>query len=231
MKLLIIDNNIDLDSWGAEDIRRNIEPLAGMPADMTVYLRRAPHNDLPSEPTLFDFIIISGSKTSALDDAPWVSDLEDFIRRAIDAKKRLLGICYGHQVIARALGGKRCVRVAPVAEFGWVMVETLKPSDIFNGLPKTFYTFSSHFDEVAVLPKGMECLARSEHCQIQAFQLEGFPVFGIQFHPERNIDEANSLFDEIKKTGTPKLLLNPDKGASLYDPKVRETIFRNFLTL
>src|SRR5688500_2745913 len=115
MKVLIIDNNIDQDCWGSQDIRR----LATLASGATVYVRRAPQGDLPPSPKGFDRIIVSGSKTSILDDSAWVGDLIEFVKKAVNYHKPYLGICYGHQILARALGGKELVRQASEAEFGW----------------------------------------------------------------------------------------------------------------
>jgi len=158
------------------------------------------------------------------------------MRKAVSENKAVLGICYGHQSLIRALGpehdqGKALVRRAERAEFGWSLIKTLHPSPLLAGLPEEFYSFSSHFDEAAELPAGMKRFACSEDCEIQACQLEGHPVFGIQFHPEKDLPGANRTLAYRKKVGKPEILLRPELGSKLYDPKVGETLFRNFLTL
>jgi GMP synthase (glutamine-hydrolysing) len=226
MKVLIIDNNIDPDSWGATPLRR----MAALAEGATVYVRRAPHEDLPSSPTAFDRIIVSGSKTSATEDAPWIDSLHRFIRSSVDHGVPFLGVCYGHQMLCRALGGKPAVRRGERAEFGWTKIErTETRSSLLEGIPQTFYSFSAHFDEVASLPQGMRLLARSQACAIQACELEGKPVFGIQFHPEKNADEGEHLLKQRKRYGLPQELLNPGQGKKLFDQEASERIFKNFL--
>lgn len=227
MRVLIIDNNIDPDSWGSSDLRRMVRAHAGA----TLFVRRAPHEDLPLSPLGFDRVVISGSKTSALDDAPWISSLHEFIRSTIHEGIPLLGVCYGHQSLIRALGGKQCVRQAQQAEFGWTKIEILETNPLLQGLGPAFYSFSSHFDEAGTLPEGVKRIARSEACEIQACQVLNRPVFGIQFHPEKDLKGANQTLSYRKKVGAPKQLLHPEQGPELYDPKVGETIFRNFLNL
>ncbi|MCM2277702.1 MAG: type 1 glutamine amidotransferase [Oligoflexia bacterium] len=227
MRILIIDNNIEPRSWGAVDLAR----LAKLAPGATVHVRRAPHDDLPPSPQPFDRLLVSGSKTSSLEDAPWISNLHDFIRHALDAGKPFLGICYGHQTLARVLAGKESVRKGARPEFGWSEIELLGSSPLFEGLPRKFHTFSSHFEEVFRLPAGMRHLARSEACEIQACQLGDSPVFSVQFHPERPLEAAKASLAECKRLGRPKALLRPEESEALFDPRIGETIFRNFLSV
>ena len=225
MRVLVIDNTIDRQSWGSPELVRFGRLFPGA----IVHVRRAPEGDLPLSPKDFDRIILSGSKTAAMDDAPWISSLHDFILRTLDLGRPFLGVCYGHQSLVRALGGKDTVRRAAEAEFGWVKIQSLEAAPLFKGMPKEFYSFGSHFDEVSKLPKGLKKIARSEDCEIQAIQMENQPVFGIQFHPEKNLAEAEKTLEERKKKGIPQRLLHAQKGKDLFDPQVGESIFRNFL--
>jgi GMP synthase (glutamine-hydrolysing) len=223
MKILIIDNNIDLACWGSEDLRKCAQLASGA----TIVTRRAPENDLPSSPAGFDRIIVSGSKTSALEEAPWVDRLIKFTQSAIELGKPYLGVCFGHQILARTLGGKKAVGKAAAPEFGWSQIKILEPSELMKGLEGSFYSFSAHNEEVCQLPPGMKKLADSELCAVQACQLENRPVFGIQFHPEKGIEEAEKIF--IDKRKIKKLeLLNSKRSKELYNPKVSEIIFSNF---
>jgi len=101
-------------------------------------------------------------------------------------------------------------------------------SPLLAGLPKSFWSFSAHFEEVYTLPQGFKAFAKSDWCGIQGFQLEGKPVFGVQFHPERNIEEGEDSFRERREKGVPKVLLHPEKSENLFDAKVGELIFANF---
>lgn len=72
----------------------------------------------------FTHLILSGSETSAIDDNPWNVPLENVILDWVSSARPLLGICYGHQFMARALAGENYVRPADPPEFGWTEVET-----------------------------------------------------------------------------------------------------------
>lgn len=227
MKILIVDNNINPEDWGAEGICR----LARLAQSATIHVRRAPHEDLPSHLLSYDRVILSGSKTSALADAPWIDKLSELIMEVIHLGKPFLGVCYGHQLLARVLGGKNSVRKADFGEFGWTKIHISGPSPLFEGMPKEFYSFSSHIDEIAELPRGLKKLASSDICQVQACQLENKPVFGIQFHPEKNNLEAKKYFAEKRKTDPQASLMHSNHSDLLYNPNIGEKLFKNFLTL
>ena len=201
MRILIIDNTIDPDSWGSADLRRLAQTASASGAVVTV--RRAPHGDLPASPRGYDRVVLSGSKTSATEDAPWIDSLHQFVQTTLNENIPYLGVCYGHQTLARVLGGKTTCRRAEVPEFGWTKIEILEDSRLLRGLPNSFYSFSSHFDEVSQVPAPLKALARSEACAVQAFEIPGKAVFGIQFHPEKDITGAETVFAQRKKAGDP----------------------------
>ncbi|MBU6375204.1 MAG: type 1 glutamine amidotransferase [Bdellovibrionales bacterium] len=234
MKVLVIDNTLDPDSWGSADLVHAIGSSGGT----TIIVRRAPHEDLPENHSLkaFDRIVLSGSRTAATEESPWISKLDDFIRSALDKNIPLLGICYGHQAIARVLGSDnhpKNVRRSATPEIGWTEIIQLpqagRTSPLFEGLPQRFHSFSVHYDEVCEVPRGATLLARSERCAIQAFSVNQKPVFGIQFHPERGCDagERTLAISAKKKLQFP--LLHPGKGEQLYSPEIAKKIFENFI--
>ncbi len=216
MKILLIDNNITPSYWGARDLRR----FGALVPGSEIHVRRAPHDDLPESPAAYDRILVSGSLTAATDDAPWIDRLLGFVRRAIELKRPYLGVCYGHQVLARAVGGKTFVRRAEMGEFGWTKIRVTRETPLLEGLPKEFYSFESHFDEVASLPPDFQTFASSEICAIQGFQYGGLPVYGIQFHPEKDGTDPGDL----------KHVKHSSENKKYYRPEIGETIFRNFLT-
>lgn len=222
-----MDNNIDPSCWGASDLARFAAEMPGA----VVCSRRAPHGDLPSDISRYDRVVLSGSLTSALKEAPWIDRLDELIRKSLNFRKPLLGVCYGHQALARVLSGRAAVRRSESPEFGWTRLETIHSSALTAGLPRAFYSFSSHEEEVATLPRGARRLLYSERCAVQAFELEGQPVFGVQFHPEKNLAEAVKSLAGKKRKGQSKFLLCPNDSEKLYDERIGKTIFRNFFTL
>jgi GMP synthase (glutamine-hydrolysing) len=94
----------------------------------------------------------------------------------------LLGVCYGHQLIAHELGGE--VAKGSSAEYGLGRISVDKEDLLFKGVPKEFQVWVSHFDEVKKMPAGFEALAHSSTCKVEAMRHKEKRIFGTQFHPE-----------------------------------------------
>jgi len=128
-------------------------------------------------------VLISGSELSAARRHATDEALLDFVRRVVEDGQPLLGICYGHQMIARALAGDAACRRAPAPEFGFKKLH-LESHPLFEGVD-TLVPVHSHYDEVVGLPADrFDVIASTDDCAVQAFWLRDRPVWGVQFHPE-----------------------------------------------
>ncbi|MBQ9376539.1 MAG: glutamine-hydrolyzing GMP synthase [Schwartzia sp.] len=95
----------------------------------------------------------------------------------------VLGICYGSQLMAHALGGR--VEAAPVSEYGRTEVEVTRPgSKLFAGVSAKTICWMSHTDYVAEAPGGFSVTAKTDACPVAAFENEGRGLYAVQFHPE-----------------------------------------------
>jgi len=94
----------------------------------------------------------------------------------------IIGICAGHQFIARYYGGK--VEPSTIPEFGKVELIIYKNDSILKNINKKSIVWESHNDEVTKMPDGFINLAKSENCKIQIIKHENKPIYGFQFHPE-----------------------------------------------
>lgn len=94
----------------------------------------------------------------------------------------LLGICFGHQMIAHVLGGK--VEKGASAEYGITRISVDDEDLIFRGIPKEFNAWVSHFDEVKIMPPEFILLAHSKTCKIEAMRHKSRDIYSVQFHPE-----------------------------------------------
>lgn len=140
----------------------------------------------------FDGIIVSGSPSSVTTPAPWMERLADAMSDAQSAQRAVLGVCFGHQLLAWRHGAK--VERNPIGrELGTVWVELTeagRASTLFADFPTRFEMQATHED--MVVPCGsLEVLATSERCAVQAIAI-GERSFGVQFHPE--MDEASIRF-------------------------------------
>ena len=103
----------------------------------------------------------------------------------------ILGICAGHQFMARHYGGD--AGEAPKPEFGAATISLVGDGGpLFEGTPSEQTVWESHNDEVTVTPPGFIAVAQSESCKVQAMQNEDLNRFGLQFHPEVNDTEFGS---------------------------------------
>ena len=176
-----------------------------------------------------DAIVITGSAAHVHEREPWVVATEHWVASEAQAGRPMLGLCFGHQLLASALGGEVLTNPAG-REMGTVALERLTDDPLFAGLPTHFAVNTCHLDTVTSLPHGALVLARSVLDAHQAVRF-GERCYGVQFHPE--FDGAVMRgYVEAKRDA---LLAEGRDPARMLDD-ARDTpeasgILRNFLTL
>ena len=163
------------------------------------YLRITAHTDEEEFMKAADeatHLILSGSEASTLDDRGWEDMMCRGLEKMIRSKKAILGICYGHQLLVRCLAGKAYLRKAPYPEMGWGQI-LLEENPLFAGITHPVCLLA-HYDEAIKLPEDFQLLGRSEKCPVHAFQYKDLPVWGVQFHPEYDLDSGREIFDELE---------------------------------
>jgi GMP synthase-like glutamine amidotransferase len=138
---------------------------------------------LPASPEAFDGYVITGSPASVNDDSlPWVGQLLDFIRAVHAGRQPLIGLCFGHQAVARALGGQVARNAA-----GWGLGtapthwQAARP---WMTPPQASTTLmAAHNEQVTRMPEGAVCLGGRGFCPIGSMQI-GQHIWTTQFHPE-----------------------------------------------
>jgi GMP synthase-like glutamine amidotransferase len=174
--------------------------LAGHPeVELVVY--DAVNGEIPLSPTECDAWLITGSRHSVNDEFNWIRRLEEFIRKTAAVGVPLVGVCFGHQLLAKSLGG-----TVVKAERGWgVGVKTVQLADGLGFVPDgvdSFRVINSHQDQIERLPDGGKIIGWNEHCPVSAMTV-GSSMLGIQGHPEMDLDFVRSLIELRRGTTIP----------------------------
>ncbi len=144
-----------------------------------------------------DAYITTGSKASVYDDEVWIATLQAFITRLRREEKKLIAICFGHQLVAQAFGGS-----VEKSDKGWgVGVHTMQVSAVRPWMEpplKSCNVLVSHQDQVTELPLGAELIAGSPFCPNAMFQLDD-ATLAIQGHPEFTKPYASDLMGFRRK--------------------------------
>ncbi len=144
---------------------------------------------LPQDARGHDAVIVTGSPRSVIERAPWMARTGEWLLEIAARGVPVLGVCFGHQLLASALGAK--VRRSPLGrEIGTVACTRTaagRDDPLLDGVPDRFEVQATHEDAVFDAPPALEVLAGNAHSAVQAFRA-GRNVRGVQFHPE--IDAA-----------------------------------------
>lgn len=150
----------------------------------------------PASVTECDGWLITGSRHGVYEDHPWIPPLEDFIRRAFAAHVPVVGICFGHQIVAQAMGG----RVERYAE-GWAVGATEYD---FEGEKLTLNAW--HRDQVTKAPEGAKTIASNEFCTHAALLYDD-RALTVQAHPEFRPEFVDGLMQTRGKGVVPDALM------------------------
>ena len=153
--------------------------------------------------------IITGAHCMVTDNLHWSLALEAWIRSIVAAAVPLLGICYGHQLLGRAMGGQVGYhpRGKEVGTFDIRLLPEAREDSLFSTLPAQFPVHATHSQSVLVLPPGAVHLAENDFEPHHAFRI-GSCAWGVQFHPEYDsrimrdyiLAQADSLVDAGRDT-------------------------------
>lgn len=145
-----------------------------------------------------DGYLITGSRHSVYDPLPWIPPLESFVRELHAREKKLLAVCFGHQLVARALGGE-----AGPAERGWTIgvqhtrIDT--PFPWTSDRATSTRLIHSHKDQVSALPPEAEHVGGNDACPSGLYRI-GTHVMSVQAHPEFSPEYARALYQVRRDT-------------------------------
>lgn len=217
----VIREHGDFDDW----IRAKLYP--GEPLEAVDVFRE--EVEMP-DPSRYDGFIITGSHDDVTDHSPWIERLAGYVMYLQERGLPVLGICFGHQLLAYAAGGE--VGNHPGGqELGSVMV-TLTPEaqkdPLFRGLPGSFPVHVNHAQTVTRLPEDATLLAYNDFEKTHSFRT-GKNGWGVQFHPEYTGDimraQIHAQYDAVRRSGRdPEALL-----ARVSDKDYGKRVLRNFV--
>ena len=175
-------------------------------------------------PNLCAGVVISGSHDMVTDQMPWMLDLQQWLHQVCHAGIPVLGICFGHQMLAQTLGGKVGKHPAGL-EIGTVPVaiQTDVANDpLWKHMPSCFDAHTVHYQSVQHLPSDACALAGNSHESHHAFRWRN-NVWGVQFHPEFSaaamqgyIDHLANSIDKGETTAPLRSIATPDAAQLLY---------------
>jgi GMP synthase (glutamine-hydrolysing) len=175
--LLVCDTEVDPDAYGY------------LPRALRALLPAHEHHHYPSEestPSLdgVDAVVVTGSTAGVYeaDDRPWIPRATDFVRELVDREIPTLGVCFGHQLVNDALGG----RVEHRGLTSRLVDADLADDPLFDGVSSTLPMV--HGDHVVDAGTGMEPIASAPYYPLLATRHTDAPVWTTQFHPEFTAD-------------------------------------------
>jgi GMP synthase (glutamine-hydrolysing) len=140
----------------------------------------------------FDAVLVTGSPWSVVDPAPWMDEAAAFLLEVARARP-VLGVCFGHQLLARALGGE--VTRNPLGREAGTTAVTLteagRRDPLFAGCPERLLVQQTHEDHVAGVPPSATVLAVNDFSPVQAYAV-GDSIRCVQFHPEMDAERSRA---------------------------------------
>lgn len=184
------------------------------------------------DPTSADAVLVTGSSATVHEHDPWSDRAGAWLRAAVQSGVPVLGVCYGHQLLADAFGG-RTSRNPNGREIGLTTVHIAQDDPLFEGLPPVFPVFETHLDAVVDVPQSARVLAGNARCPVQALAF-GPRAWGVQWHPEFD-DDAMRHYLHVRRpqieaelgAGETDRLLRAVQGT----PPSGDCILRNFWRL
>jgi GMP synthase (glutamine-hydrolysing) len=181
-----------------------IEPARSLLGNTDAHFQTAAHgtklvpfsiceNETTPDLKKFDGVIMTGSAAMLADNSPWMQNAKDLIKECLDTGAPFLGVCFGHQMLGAVCGAE--VGQNPKGRHnGTCVVRVETESQLFEGMPKSFDAQISHRDVILEKRPEFVVTASTDHDPHHSIQV-GEKAFGVQFHPEWNIDISRAYID------------------------------------
>ncbi len=186
LRLAVLLTNDDTSAFAARfpnDGQKVVQLLQPLRPDWSFHVLPVKDGVLPPGPLAFDAYVVTGSPASVNnDDLPWLAQLLDFIRAVHAARQPLIGLCFGHQAVARALGGQ-VARHAAGWGLGTAATHWQHARPWMQPAQSTTTLMAAHNEQVIRMPEGAECLGGNDFCPVGSMQI-GQHIWTTQYHPE-----------------------------------------------
>ena len=144
--------------------------------------------DYPADSERYDAYLVTGSKADSFGSDPWIQTLKDYLLQRYENGDKLLGICFGHQLMAQALGGE-----VAKSDRGWgIGGQTYRDHETGRNIR----ILGSHQDQVTRAPEGTRLIASSEFCPVAGLVWEDAPAISWQAHPEFQLAFSRALIED-----------------------------------
>ena len=173
--------------------------------------------ELPTSVNADELYLIPGSLDAAYDDKPWILALVQWIERAYRQGAKMMGVCFGHQAIARALGGQ-------VRQYEGGFGAGVRASRVIDEGMKSYFPdgemhlLYSHHDQVTALPPGAVLCATSDFCKNESFRI-GHQVITFQGHPEFTVAYSRHLLTNCSDDMDPTVKLSALQSLERLEPQ------------
>lgn len=183
--------------------------------------------EFPGSSEECDAYVITGSKFGVYDRESWITQLLELVRSIVTSNAKLIGICFGHQVVAQALGGE-----VKRSELGWTVGR--QKYEIVRRLPwispqlDGFHLLASHQDRVTQLPPSAVNFARNDMSEYGGYYI-GDSVLTLQAHPEFEPEILGHIIEKRKKSIGPKYVAALDSLQEPTDKSLIGELLKGFL--
>lgn len=195
LRIAVLLTNDDTSAFAAEfpnDGQKVVNLLKPQRPDWIFEVVPVKDGVLPSGPQAFDAYVITGSPASVNDDKlVWLSPFLEFIRKIDAAKQPLIGLCFGHQAVARALGGQVAYHASGWG-LGTASTQWHQSSPWMQPLKTVTTLMAAHNEQVTQMPEGALCLGGNDFCPVASMQM-GQHIWTTQYHPEMPLNFMQAL--------------------------------------
>ena len=197
MHIAVLATNTDDSDFAARhprDVEKFRVLMQGVRPEWRVTAFDLPKGEFPEDLQGFDGVLIGGSPSSVHDEDAWIGQLMTLIREGFAAGVPLAGACFGHQAIAKALGGVVGLNPGRFV-LGTAETEVTAPAPWMDPVAR-FRLAAAHGEQVMVLPSGAEVVGRTDGCPAACYRI-GSAVFATQYHPEMTPAFLAALVEEF----------------------------------